>query len=77
MPANNHIKCPVCHKNDQVVRIIYGYPSEKTMEDAEKGLIYIGGCIISNNSPKWYCKRDEKEFGNNFRGNNDIPLFYI
>ena len=56
------MKCPVCHKSDQVIRIVYGYPGQKMLEDAEKGIIKLGGCIIDPNNPKWYCKRDKVKF---------------
>ena len=63
-------KCPKCHKNDQVIRIVYGEPMEEVMEMAEKGLCRLGGCCIiiyeepgmGEGSLFWYCKRDKIEF---------------
>lgn len=48
---------PICPYNhtDSIVRIIYGYPTSKTMEKAKKGQIHLGGCIITHCDPKYYC----------------------
>jgi len=56
-------KCPVCGSNDQVVPVMYGMPGPKMQDDAAAGKIHLGGCIISDNDPKWYCQRDETAFG--------------
>jgi hypothetical protein len=56
-------KCPICGKVDSVVRILYGMPTVKAYEDAQAGKLHIGGCCIGPDSPKWYCKRCDKEFG--------------
>jgi hypothetical protein len=55
-------KYPKCKKNDRVVPIIYGEPSPEAMEIERKGLRVNGGCRVDSDSPKWYCKRDRKEF---------------
>jgi len=55
-------KCPKCQKNDQVVPIIYGEPSQEAEELEMKGELVNGGCCIGGNSLYWYCKRDELEF---------------
>lgn len=55
-------KCPTCQSNEFVVRIVYGEPTLKTMEEFESGKVHIGGCLIPIPSHKWYCKRDEIEF---------------
>jgi hypothetical protein len=47
--------CPFNHK-DSIVRIVYGFPSGKNMRKAKEGKIYLGGCIITNCDPKYYCK---------------------
>lgn len=54
--------CPVCHKQDQVIPISYGYPSSIGIERANKGEIYLGGCMVSDCDPQWHCKRCKKEF---------------
>lgn len=54
--------CPVCHQKDQVIKIVYGYPSDKGVEAADQGKVMLGGCIISYCDPQWYCKRDKEKF---------------
>ena len=58
-----HVKaCPVCHKTDQVIPILYGYPSWQLGQESKKGIVRLGGCCVSSENPEWYCKRDEIEF---------------
>ncbi len=54
--------CPICKKTDEVIPIIYGYPSKKLLKEARKGKVKLGGCLVSACHPHWYCKRDKKEF---------------
>ena len=61
--TNKSNKCPVCGKSDEVVRILYGLPTNEAFEDEQAGKLHIGGCCISPNSPKWFRKRCDKEFG--------------
>ena len=49
--------CPKCNRKDRVVPITYGYPSDKARGWADAGKIMIGGCVVSKNPPKFYCKR--------------------
>lgn len=46
--------CPSC-KAKEGVRIVYGYPSEKTFEARERGEIALGGCVIGDNDPERQC----------------------
>ncbi len=54
--------CPICKKKDKVIPIVYGLPGKRLLKKAEKGKVKLGGCIITGCDPKWYCKRDKKEF---------------
>lgn len=56
-------KCPVCSKTDEVVPILYGYPSWEAREEEKAKKIHLGGCIHEENAPQFYCKRCEKKFG--------------
>jgi hypothetical protein len=56
------MKCPVCHTSNHVIKIVYGYPGQKILRDAEKGILKLGGYIIDPNNPQWYCKKDKIEF---------------
>jgi len=58
----NNKTCPVCHKKNQVIPIYYGYPSESLMKLAKENKARLGGCMISNCMPHWYCLRDSLEF---------------
>lgn len=48
-------KCPFGHR-DNIIPIIYGLPSEKSLKKADQGKIELGGCIVTECDPKWYCK---------------------
>jgi len=60
--ANRKSLCPVCKDHKDVIPIRYGKPTKSTIVKAERGECRLGGCIVSPNSPKYYCKKDEKEF---------------
>ena len=47
-------KCLEGH-TDHIIPIRYGFPNEKTMAKAKKGKIYLGGCIVSDCDPRFYC----------------------
>ncbi|MCP4229175.1 MAG: hypothetical protein GY771_03385 [bacterium] len=47
--------CPECRSGD-VIRMVYGEPSEEMYEAAERGEIGLGGCEISDDNPSYYCK---------------------
>jgi hypothetical protein len=37
-------------------------PTPKAFERVERGEVYIGGCSMSPGQPRYYCKRDNREF---------------
>lgn len=51
---NKPNKCPSCG-SPKVVRILYGMPSYEAFLEAEAGKIILGGCVVSDNDPKWGC----------------------
>lgn len=57
--------CPVCHKSNKVVPILYGLLISKNgsspMTDEPKRF-KAGGCMVTGCDPNWYCKRDKTEF---------------
>jgi hypothetical protein len=55
-------QCPICNEDNDVVEIVYGKPTRKTMKAAENGKFRLGGCVIDRCSPKKYCKKDNFEF---------------
>jgi len=54
--------CPKCKSNKHILNIVYGYPSDELMKDAEKGKVRLGGCVVDNCVPRHYCKTDDLEF---------------
>ena len=50
-------KIPKCigGHTDHIISIVYGEPTPLTMEKAKKGLVHIGGCVISLPCPRYYC----------------------
>ncbi len=38
--------CPICGNNDEVIPIVYGYPSQETMKKAGEGRFRLGGCTV-------------------------------
>jgi len=47
-------KCPFCLRNEEVIPIVYGYPSEDTFKKDQEGKIKIGGCMVFKMNS--YCK---------------------
>lgn len=52
--------CPYCHEKDEVIPILYGFPTHAGFLKAERGEVYLGGLEITPYS--YYCKRDDREF---------------
>lgn len=52
--------CPICHKNDKIIRVIYGRPNKALIDRAKKGEVALGGCV--RRGKKRYCKRDKISF---------------
>ncbi len=52
--------CPYCRETDEVIPILYGFPTHAGFMKAERGEVYLGGCEITPYS--FYCKRDDREF---------------
>lgn len=46
--------CPKC-KSNEVVDIVYGYPSEETLKSWHSKKIELGGCIIRPTNPVHKC----------------------
>lgn len=63
--------CPLCLSKD-ILRIQYGMPSDETLEKSSAGKLVLGGCCISDQSPKWYCQACEHEFGKFMPSDEDV-----
>jgi hypothetical protein len=54
--------CPTCHKSDQLIPIVYGKPTKKTVRMASEDKVKLAGCMIPACAKKTFCKRDNTEF---------------
>ncbi len=45
--------CPEC--NGKLLPLRYGEPGTQMMEQARRGEIALGGCIITDDDPRWEC----------------------
>ena len=55
------IKCPEC-RSQNIIDIVFGYPTARTLEEAEKGSIHLGGCEVTGNDPTRFCRDCGMEF---------------
>lgn len=55
-------ECPLCHRKDQVIPIIYGLVKLKHggKKDGLGEKFLLGGCEVSDCDPHWFCKRDKQ-----------------
>jgi len=49
-------RCPECGR--VLIPIAYGYPSQSTFEASDAGLIRLGGCVVTQADPQWWCEND-------------------
>ena len=54
-------ECPRC-KSENIVKIIYGYPSKETMKKFEEGKIELGGCVVDKSNFTRHCRDCGKNF---------------
>lgn len=52
--AINYKKCTNCGSM-KTLKIIYGMPTHDTFLKAEEGKIKLGGCLVMDNNPEYYC----------------------
>jgi hypothetical protein len=52
--------CPTCKKKNKVLPILYGLIFFQNRREARK--YYLGGCVVYDCQPSWFCKRDETMF---------------
>jgi len=61
-PIKKKPVCPVGNHQDNIIPIIYGEPTGETMKKVQEGLVHLGGCIITDIEPKYFCKIHKKKF---------------
>ena len=50
-------KCPLCGETG--IPILYGYPGQGIRPAVKQGLIQVGGCIVYDDQPTWWCETDQ------------------
>lgn len=53
--VNKSSNCPNCGEQ-QLVPIVYGYPSDLTMQLSLRGTLELGGCVVSADDPSFRCR---------------------
>ena len=59
--------CPRCGAAAPLP-IAYGEPTAETFEAAKRGELALGGCVVTENDPAWWCRACEHEYGKTKRG---------
>ena len=67
--ASKQVKCPIC--TAIMVEIHYGMPNLKMTKEAKQRKIFIGGCILSDDSPIYHCYNCRKSFCADLKTNID------
>ena len=55
-------RCPNCN-SENIIDIIYGYPTDELLEDSKAGRVVLGGCIVEPSNPIFKCNNCFKRFG--------------
>ena len=37
--------------------VVYGYPGPELLEEAQRGAVILGGCLVAEGVPDWLCSR--------------------
>ena len=56
---NNNTLTPCKH---DLIKIVYGKPSAKTLELEKAHKVMLGGCMVQENAPRLYCTKCKKKF---------------
>ena len=71
---NKNLTCPQCNKNNVAV-IFWGYHGgdvEGYLQAIKNKEIVAGGCLVSDNDPKWECMDCHHQWGE--RNENDFDF---
>ncbi|NLX69928.1 MAG: hypothetical protein GX024_03355 [Clostridiales bacterium] len=55
------VKCPECGSSN-CVEIVYGLPTYELFMRAEAEEVKLGGCLITKDSPNYFCKSCEHKW---------------
>jgi len=72
--------CPSCAKG-KLVPIVYGLPMEDLMEQAQRGEVILGGCVVTQmidgdvtwGDPELGCSACERKFYRDGRAQDQMP----
>ena len=53
--------CHICKERKNVIPYAYGLPTKNTMRLADEGKYKLGGCIVIQCRPQWFCKKDKAD----------------
>ena len=56
-------KCPNC--GSKLIEIIYGMPDSVIGKKAINGEVFLGGCMVENDNPKYHCNNCERSYFDN------------
>lgn len=59
---DDSIRCPKGKHTDSIVEIVYGMPSEELFNQADSGLVVLGGCELPEKPLNHYCKKHSISF---------------
>jgi hypothetical protein len=59
--VDNDKECPKCGSLN-VIKIVYGPPTNQMILSAKEDKIKLGGCSISGSAPKFHCKDCKNEW---------------
>lgn len=56
--------CPKCNSKN-IAWILWGLPADmkSLKKELDQGKIVLGGCLVSNNDPKWECNDCHHRWG--------------
>jgi hypothetical protein len=54
--------CPECGREDSIP-LIYGMPGSEDFQQAERGLVALGGCLMPGEPPAFVCRTCDLEWG--------------
>lgn len=71
----SRMKCPACGSRN-TARIQYGLPDEELFRKMNNKTVILGGCIITPESPDYYCNSCQQEFRDTARMEEILYLVF-
>ena len=56
-------KCP--ESGSKMLEIVYGIPDSETGKKAMKGELFLGGCMVGDDNPKYHCNNCKRSYYEN------------